>query len=128
MNSEQQNISTPSHQKKRKKSNNAKSPLSRPPPQQRHNPRAKHHTQAAIRQLTIARLRHLLAEQKLVREQLHEARVDQHAAAQRVHDPADDARGRALGVVRRPDAEPGGDADGGGEPVEDGGDDGDVVV
>ena len=59
---------------------------------------------------------------------LDQTGVQEDAAAERVQNTADDARGRAVRVVRLAHPEAGCYADGGRDAVEDRTDDGDVVV
>ena len=59
---------------------------------------------------------------------LDQTGVQEDAAAERVQNTADDARGGASGVVSRPDTETGSDTDGGRDTVEKGTDDWDVRI
>ena len=59
---------------------------------------------------------------------LDQTGVQEDAAAERVQNAADDARRRAVRVVRLAHAQAGRDPDGGRDAVEDRADDGDVVV
>ena len=60
--------------------------------------------------MSRARFLHIFVKYKFVCKELNETGVDEDASAEGVEDAADDARGRAVGVVRRADAEAGGDA------------------
>lgn len=89
---------------------------SSPLPKQCHNPRPQerrgHHE---CQSLVIPRPQRI--EQKIPRQQLHEAGVDQDARAHRIQHPAHDVGSEGIGIVRRPHSQPDGDGDGSGQSV-----------
>ena len=99
-----------------------------PSAEESHDTCAEDDAKGSIDDLTYRSFVHFLVEEEFVCKELDETSVEQDARAERVEDAAYDGGGGGVGVVSGADAQTGGNANGSGETVCDGTDEGGVFV